>query len=361
MMIRRLIRAKRMVYAVFGVMLSLGVGAWLFQYQIGSIEAAIAPSPCPGNVCTGTLVVGGQAVNYAYTQHIRSDGTLKVRLNGGAYNTSQLVSFIIFDAPQFASWDKNANPTNGAVFLPQEDVNPGRTAYERRDSDGCTSCIIDQVMEVTYSGLSTGVHTFSLSVIQNGDSGGKNGLKFYVDAGSPPNDDESVVWGSILNMDYPCADGIDNDLSFYGDCADSACAGSVGDVGSGAICEITEFTCHDEFDNDADGLIDCLDPNCDGKAGRQVPSVALCQFGNEYGLNGCGDVFDNDGDGYRDCEDNTFVAPGTVTNTCWKQIAYGCPAVENCTTGEDDDKDKSYDDAWDFEPLTGVNCLDYDC
>src|SRR5512142_945633 len=249
-------------------------------------RADVAPSPCPGNVCTGSVVVGGQAVQYAYTQHLSPSGQFRIRLNGGVYNTAGMVSFIIHDMPAFASTGYLANPTNGAQAMTETDVNPAHTAYERRDSDGCTSCIYDHVMSVTYASLPAGTYSFSFTVIQNGDSGGKSALPFYVDASAPANDNESTVWATITGMDFPCADAVDNDLDFLADCADPQCTGSVGQVSTGAMCQIPETTCNDGFDNDANGKADCLDPSCDGRVG-QPGGTALCQYGNEHGLSTC--------------------------------------------------------------------------
>lgn len=326
-------------------------------------EADIAPAPCSGNVCTGSIVVGGQTVQYAYTQHIRPSGTLKVRLNGGLYNTGQLISYIVHDLPAFSSWGKYNNPSGSPlpVYLPTEDINPGHTAYERKDANGCASCVVDQVMTMTYAALSAGAYSFDLTIVQNGTTGGQLNLPFYVDAGAP-NTDESFAWNAIPGMTAPCADAFDNDLSYAADCADLNCAGQVGRVGDGALCQLPETTCYDNFDNDADGLLDCLDSSCDGLTGRQSPA-ALCQFGNEKGAASCTDTFDNDGDGLSDCLDNaTAPGGGPASDACWKQGAYGCPATEiSCSNGLDDDKDMSYSSAYDAQPLTGVDCKDYDC
>src|SRR5687767_9853529 len=141
-------------------------------YRTEPASAVISGSPCPGNVCTGSIVIGGQAVTYAYTQHLSSNGQFRIRLNGGTYGTSSLVSFIVYDVPVFSSTGYLANPTNGAQAMTEVDVNPGNTAYERRDSDGCASCIYDHVMSLNYVGLAPGAYTFSFTVVQNGDSGG---------------------------------------------------------------------------------------------------------------------------------------------------------------------------------------------
>ena len=54
-----------------------------------------------------------------------------------------------------------------------------------------------------------------------------------------------------------CADGIDNDLDTFRDCADADCAG-VGACGP----EDTDTACGDTLDNDGDGLTDCADAGC---------------------------------------------------------------------------------------------------
>ncbi|MEA3249688.1 MAG: hypothetical protein U9Q03_05035 [Patescibacteria group bacterium] len=327
-------------------------------------RATVSPTPCPGNVCVGSFVVGGQTINYAYTEHIRPNGTLKIRLNGGVYSEATLISHIIHSLPAFDSWDKYANPTNGAVFLPSEDINPAQTAYERLDADGCIGCIVDQVLTVTFSGLAEGAYNFDISVFQNGEGGSKSLLDFYVDTNAPSNGDESEVWGAIAGMSDPCADTVDNDINFYGDCLDAAvCTGEIGRVADGSICEDPEVTCTDGFDNDGDGLTDCQDDSCDGLPGRLAP-LANCQFENEWGAATCGDTFDNDGDGLIDCVDNVSANPvGNPARTCWKQVAYGCLDSEAgfCADGVDNDEDSPFDSAWDANPLTGRDCSDYDC
>ena len=277
-----------------GAVAALFAAAWLFSAKVPAADAVISGTPCPGNICTGSVVVGLQTVNYAYTQHLSPSGQLRIRFNGGTYNTAGLVSFIIHDAPAFDSTAYLANPTNGAQAMVEVDIDPGSTAYERRDSDGCPSCIYDHVMSLQYSGLAAGAYAFNFTVIQNGDAGGRTALPFYVDAGAPSNANESNVWGALSGMDFPCADTFDNDLDFAADCADAQCTGSVGKVATGALCQIPESTCNDEFDNDADGKPDCLDPQCDGLVGQPAGS-ALCQYLNERAA-GCTDGFNNDAD-----------------------------------------------------------------
>ncbi|MBI4457533.1 hypothetical protein HY633_01055 [Candidatus Uhrbacteria bacterium] len=352
---------------IFSVPLVVALAALLFG--AAPAEATISPSPCPGSVCTGSVTVGGQAVNYAYTQHVKGNGTLKVRLNGGTYNTGLLISYTIAGLPTFSGWSTYANPTNGAVVLPTEVVDPAHTAYERKDADGCASCIVDQVMTVTFSGLADGAYSFDVSIFQNGAGGVVLlDLPFYVDAGAPDNN-ESTPWAAISGMDKPCADlnggqPIDNDLDYYSNCADTQCVGQIGRAGDGALCQNPESTCTDAFDNDADGLSDCLDSSCNGLVGRTSP-LAYCQYANEHdtisGTQACTDNFDNDADGLSDCYDNVSSPSGNPANTCWKQNT-GCPATEtSCTDGIDNDYDQSYNSGYDAVPTTGKNCQDYDC
>lgn len=348
-----------------GIAVSAAVVLLLAAWNPTPTSAVVAGSACSGNICIGSITVGGQAVQYSYTQHLKSNGQFRIRFNGGVYNTSQLVSFILSNMPAFSSTGYLANPTNGATAMTETNVNPGMTAYERLSSTGCASCIYDHVMSVQYAALAAGVYTFNFTILQNGSSGGMVSVPFYVDAGAPVNTNESNTWTSsgspvVPGMDYPCADTADNDLDFKTDCADSQCVGQIGKVVSGALCQATETTCNDGFDNDGDGLTDCLDADCNGRVGQPF-GTALCQFGNEKGASTCGDSFDNDGDGLTDCTDNT-ATDSNPANTCWKQSGYGCPATENsCTDNIDNDKDKSYSSTWDNVGSTGVDCQDYDC
>jgi len=368
------------------------------------VSAAVSPDPCPGNICTGEMTIGTRKITYAYTEHVNPDGEFKVRLNGGEYDTSKLISYIIFDLPPFASWDKDQAPD--AVALPSEAVNPGRTAYERSAPTGLSGQKVDQVMSVQYAGLAEGQYAFNIFVLQEDGSASKNNLVFYVDSAAPNNGYENDSL-ALINELTPCADRwprgeegtpIDNDLNYEANCADPACDGQQGHpIDDTLRCEQVEQTCYDEFDNDADGVLDCADQSCDGQVGRQAgggKTIAYCQYGNEYGaplsLSGtspCEDLFDNDGDGREDCYDNlytdaatgdttpydTLTAALTQSKICWRHQAYNCPLAENsCTDGLDNDIDKSYsDNEYEYTlvdgvikpavPSSGDDCKDYDC
>lgn len=331
------------------------VAGSVFFFDRKSAVAVIAPVGlrCTGNVCTGSAVVGSQNVDYSFTQHISPNGQFRLRLNGGAYTTTQLIEMTLGNMPPFTTVGAFANPGNGAVTLPTSVVNLSRTTYQRYDGDGCTGCIVDQVMTMQYAGLAAGTYSFNLLIVQNGSQALLTPLTFYVDAGAPGSTNESNLWAAYPGLDFPCADAVDNDLSYYGDCRDANCNGRPGSVGNPTLlCQTVELTCSDGFDNDGDGLIDCADSSCNGRVGRVSPA-ANCQFGNESGAANCVDNFDNDADALSDCLDQT---------NCWQVTASGCPATEiSCTNGFDDDYDQSYSSAYDAVPTTGVDCKDYNC
>ncbi|MBN1585061.1 hypothetical protein JW899_01705 [Candidatus Uhrbacteria bacterium] len=366
-------------------------------FSVPSSRAIVAPLTCDGNVCSGSLTVGGQPIRYEYTQHVNPDGKFRIRFDGGSYGpTTEMLSFILFDVPPFVSASAYANP-NGTHFLPPEsDITSGRNGYERRSSAGCPGgCDVDFAMSVDYAGLSEGAYDFSLYVFQLGASGSRSGLRFYVDGSAPGNGDETESLLPIGDTGLTCADlsggnPVDNDLDYYPNCADIRCVGKQGHpLDAGLLCEIPETTCHDGFDNDGDGLADCLDPDCNLRCGRLNLSgtacTGYCQYGNEYGppgiLNGqdpCGDGFDNDGDGRTDCRDNREFLDGTETvfrflldvqdspgsRICWRHPEYGCPVGEVglCADDRDNDVDTSFgDDEYDAIDSTGRDCLDYDC
>lgn len=372
----RFLRTSAVVFAV------------LLGWTAFDASAALAPTICPHNLCTETFTIGGQDLTYEYTQHLAPGGQLRVRFDGGTYVTGDLISYILFGLPQFDAWSVLADTANGAAALPSEDVNPSRTAFERSDTNGCIGgCTVDMVMAVDFPvSVGDGAYTFSLNVIQNGDSAGRNALTFYVDASAPTNGDESEEFLAAQDMDEPCADlepyvagtPADNDLDYLANCADPQCDNEIGSFTPYGLCEAAEFTCDDGFDNDGDGMTDCEDPSCDLRVGSTAP-LGFCQYGDEgdtfFGndpekgyLNvgpilGCTDGFDNDADdglpdGGTDCADNR----GGIT--CWQVAERGCETTEiDCSNGIDDDQDQSYSvtGEWDAVGTTGADCTDYDC
>jgi hypothetical protein len=370
------------------------------------VSAEVSPDPCPGNICTGSMTIGTDTITYAYTEHVNPDGEFKVRLNGGEYSTTKLISYIVFDLPPFASWDEHHAPD--AVSLPDEAVNPGRTAYERSAPTGLSGQTVDQVMAVRYAGLAEGEYTFNIFVLQEAGSASKNNLSFYVDALATSNGNENESL-ELINEPTPCADrwprgeegiSIDNDLNYQANCADPVCDGQPGHpIDTDLVCQQVESRCYDGFDNDADDDVDCADRSCDEQVGREAgggKTIAYCQYGNEYGAplslgpegtSPCDDNFDNDADGREDCYDNLYTDTVTGATTpydtlttaltqsriCWRHSVYNCPQVEtSCTDGLDNDIDKSYsDNEYEYTqvdgvdvpavPSSGKDCLDYDC
>ena len=55
-------------YAAFGIMVALVLATWMLQQHIASSRAAIAPTPCPGNVCTfvDSMTLTENPERYAY-------------------------------------------------------------------------------------------------------------------------------------------------------------------------------------------------------------------------------------------------------------------------------------------------------
>jgi len=152
--------------------------------------------------------------------------------------------------------------------------------------------------------------------------------------------DESVSFGGTLQVqieieetvaepeNHPavCADGLDNDLDGWIDCADPKC---------GPFCPPGEpedhpAVCEDGLDNDQDGWTDCADPDC----------APFCQWEPEDHPFACADGLDNDQDGLTDCADPECapMCPFEPENH---------PAV--CNDGLDNDRD-----GW-------IDCADPDC
>lgn len=328
-----------------------------------SVEAALIASggaECAGNICSGSVIVGGKNVTYQYTQHAQPGGRFKVKFNNGSLTSasggiSNYISFI----PEFDNYGSYAAP--GSVTLPDESVFPNETNPEtyQTQSDGLNGTV-NQVMWVDFKdSVSTAVSdAFELLLTQNGGLQRVTNLRVYPDDAAPSNNDESESVPA-LGLTNTCADGVDNDLDFTVDCLDNQCDGEVGNAATGALCEFgAELTCDDGFDNDRDGVADCLDSDCNGRVGGTVGGTQVyCEFGTEQaadpGPNHCTDGFDNDADGALDCQDQS---------ACWKQDARGCAATEtSCSDGIDNDLDSDYSQSFDANPDTGVDCSDYDC
>ncbi|MBW2964460.1 hypothetical protein KY363_03285, partial [Candidatus Woesearchaeota archaeon] len=195
------------------------------------------------------------------------------------------------------------------------------------------------------------------------------------------------------------------------DCLDNDCNGRVGNLTTGAFCEVcTELTCNDGFDNDADGRYDCTgnayrtlyerdcdrwhdilitcptteticydnldndldsdspnglytwqgvpvyggwdcqDMDCNGRVGQQSTG-AVCQYRNETE---CDDGFDNDADGLLDCLDPVYCTNLSGSQYGLPGLCRPCAKVENISTESCRDGDDN-----DYDGL--IDCTDSDC
>jgi hypothetical protein len=92
-----------------------------------------------------------------------------------------------------------------------------------------------------------------------------------------------------------CADGADNDLNGYVDCADFACLAHPSiDACHG---ENTDGACGNGRDDDGNGYADCRDLAC-----LISPAVTVCGV-HENSDALCSNGVDDDGDGHADCDD----------------------------------------------------------
>jgi len=335
---------------------ALAVAAGLFWREFLPAQAVI-DSSCPGNVCTGTISVGGQDVEYSWTQnHDENDASLKVRFKSGPYvSSANPVRFKITVDKAFSSNAtlKNPSPT---ISLPlDQTVNIAKTIVERSSISSSAGETYDFVQDLRYVSPAAGPISVTLEFAQYGDAQVVGPFDVFLDAASPSNRDEGQSLSPLFGVSYKqCYDGIDNDLDYRLDCADSDCTGK--SISASSFCESPEMNCSDGLDNDGNGKIDCADPLCNGRVGRLSP---LGKCGAENGGTGhanCADGFDNDGNGELDCADND---PGTG---CWKTGFQDCAATEtSCTDNIDNDRDQDYDSAVDANAGTGIDCRDYDC
>ncbi|MFH1054575.1 MAG: hypothetical protein V1744_00615 [Candidatus Altiarchaeota archaeon] len=305
---------------------------------------------CRNGLCWETKNFGGHPVTYYYTRYVKPGGTLKVRFNGGRYDTGKPISFAITKLNSFTTQGSYAAP--GSHKPPKETTT--QTSYAVEDVNGYYGNI-DFVMYLTPGDVTPGWNTFSLYMVQYGQDLLIDGIPFYVSANAPSNWEENEDMPPIIEK--PCSDGLDNDLNYLTDCRDIGCDGEIGGLNCGrqnAYCEYgAEETCNDCFDNEVDGKIDCADLNCNGKPGNFFNPRDLCEYGCEgcggYYPGHCSDGFNNDAEDGTDCWDAT---------QCWgkggRSATQPCPAYENndptwCGDGEDNDYDGS------------IDCRDYDC
>jgi len=301
---------------------------------------------CTNGICSESKTIGGQSITYYYNNYTTPNGRLKVRFDGGAYSTSQPISFAISDV-NFTGSGKYAAP--GSYELPTDSTS--FTSYITEDTDGYLGDI-DMVMWVDLDNYAAGSYNVSIDIVQNGETLHISGIPIFIDASAPNGNNESEPYAAAGL--YPCNDTVDNDLDYSANCADSDCLGYIGGVnctGEDVYCQAAESRCNDCFDNDANQGYDCADPDCNGLPGNYLDSSDVCQYSIETGAN-CSDSFDNDQQGGIDCLDTTL---------CWKQGGF-CPAAEtSCSDNIDNDYDSDYSQAIDSDANTGKDCRDYDC
>lgn len=335
---------------------AIAIAAALFGRDFLPAQAVI-DSSCPGNVCSGTVSVGGQDVDYAWTQnHEESGASLKVRFTSGPYASDiDPVRFKITVDKAFSTDASLKNPSPTASLPPDQSVNVGKTVIERSAPASDAGIVFDFTQDLRYASPAPGTVSVTLEFAQYGASAVVGPFDVFLDAASPSNRDEGESLSALFGGSYlQCDDGVDNDLDYRPDCSDSDCAGE--SIGAGSVCEAIEATCNDGQDNDGDGETDCADAQCNGRPGN-VAETKFC--GSENGGTNhanCADGFDNDGNGELDCADND---PGTG---CWKSGFQDCAATEiSCVDDIDNDRDQDYDGAVDASAGTGIDCRDYDC
>lgn len=335
---------------------ALAVALGLAWREFRPVEALMNPA-CAGNVCTGTVTLGGQDVSYAWTQnHAASGASFKVKFRSGPYAAdADPVRFRVLVGQPFSSNASLKDPSPLASLPPAQDVNVAKTIVERSAPSAVAGTTYDFVQDLRYGTLTPGTLAVTLEFSQYGETATVGPFDVYVDAAAPTNRDEGTSLAPLFGGSHlQCADGFDNDLDYRRDCADADCAG--GDIGGGSSCQSPETSCNDGKDNDGNGRTDCADPLCNGRPGN-LAGTRFCGSENGGAAHAnCADGFDNDGNGKLDCSDD---APGTG---CWKSGFQDCAATEtSCTDSIDNDRDRDYDGTVDASPGTGIDCRDYDC
>ena len=338
------------------LIVALAVAAGLFWREFLPALAVIDPS-CAGNVCAGTVTVGGQDIGYSWTQnHDENDASLKVRFTSGPYAAdTDPVRFKITVDKAFSANASLKNPSPVASLPPDQTVNIAKTIVERASTSSAAGVTYDFTQDLRYVSPSAGTISLTLEFAQYGASQIVGPFTVNLDAASPSNRDEGESLAGLFGPSHrQCYDGVDNDLDYRMDCADSDCTGE--SIGASSVCESPETTCNDNLDNNGNGETDCSDPLCNGRPGNGAGTKFCGSENAGTGHANCADGFDNDGNSELDCSDND---PGTG---CWKSGFQDCAAVEtSCTDNVDNDRDKDYDGAVDANAGTGIDCRDYDC
>ena len=318
---------------------------------------AVINTSCAGNVCSGSVTVGGQLITYAWTQnHSSTDSSLKVRFTSGPYvANANPVRFKITVDKAFTSSTTLKNPSPTASVPPDQTVNIGNTVIERAATSSTAGTTFDFVQELRYAAPAPGLISVTLEFAQYGAAQIVAPFNANVDVLSPVNRDEGASLAALFGASYrQCNDAVDNDLDYRLDCADADCLGK--SISPTSVCEASEITCNDSLDNDGNGKTDCADPLCNGRAGNPA-GTKFCGSENGGAAHAnCADAFDNDGNAKLDCTDD---APGTG---CWKTGFQDCAATEtSCIDNIDNDRDSDYSSARDANAGTGIDCRDFDC
>jgi len=275
---------------------------------------ATVDSTCPGNVCSHVLTISGQAVQYQWNQNVNgTDGSLKVRFQSGPYGTGAgQVRFKISVNKPFATYSTLKNPDPTVTLPPTQAVDVTNLWIERSMNPVPAGTKFDFTQELRYESPTPGTINLTIEVAQYGVAQTITPLieplqAVNLDLTAPTNRDEGADLPEppyILGYKQ-CADGVDNDLDYRLDCADSNCLGKTIRTTPLSVCEAVEMTCNDGLDNDGNGKTDCADPVCNGRPGNAAGDK-FCGAENG-GLNhiNCADGFDNDGNGKIDCHDDT--------------------------------------------------------
>ncbi|GEM_PF-4662906 len=310
---------------------------------------------CVNGLCWETKNFGGHAITYYYNRYVKPNGTLKVRFDGGVYNTSRPISFAITDLLNFSDYGNYSD----SYQLPG--ISTTGASLIAEDADGYSGDV-DMVLWVNLSSnyINNTWYNVSVYLVHEGFDLLVAGIPIFVTDGAPSAWDENSTG---YERSSPCSSSVDEDLNYFVDCADLNCNGSVGGsdcTGGSAVCEFgSEFTCYDCFDNDRNSRYDCADSSCDLKPGAYYNLSIMCNQQGEgssvYDLTvypwtfACADLFNNDQEDNVDCWDTTY---------CWGRgnvsAVLPCPAFENNTAlWCHDFLDNNYNHA--------VDCADYDC
>lgn len=294
--------------------------------------SAMINTTCPGNVCANSVNVGGQQVDYFWTQNMKtSNSSLKVKFRSGPYaGGAGTVRFKVTVDTAFTGVSTLKNPDPTVVLPPTQSVDVANTWVER-DGTPAAGQKYDFVQEMTYDTLPTGPLNLTIDIAQYGVLQTFTTITVplqvvQADPAAMTNRHESEAFPSppYAAGYLPCYDGLDNDLNYVKDCADADCAGAlIATSPKNAYCENPHVTCNDGLDHAGNGLIDCADPVCNGRPGNPAGDKFCGPENGGVNHANCIDGFDNDGNGKIDCHDDM---PGTG---CYQTGFADCAKAEN--------------------------------